>query len=280
MVATTRLEEHRAPSGLEELLTCSWAGIFDGERHDLVPDGCVDLVHRADGSLVVCGPESRGWSFRVPAGSCSAGVRLRPGVAPLLLDISGAELAERQIVLEAVSPDVFGRRLRARLGSVDDVEHRRELLLQAIVDRLADLDVERPPDVARALAELDRPVAVVASELGWSRRHLQRLAIHSVGLDPTTHRRVLRLDRAVRRLRRRPFEPVASVAAACGYCDQSHLSREAVAIAGSSPGRLRRPRSAGGTGTDAVPVDDGAPPPLSPQYKSRASDRRYGRPGN
>jgi AraC-like DNA-binding protein len=48
---------------------------------------------------------------------------------------------------------------------------------------------------------------------------------------------VLRFERACDLLR--AAVPPAQVAAAAGYCDQSHLNREFAALAGSSPVRWR-----------------------------------------
>ncbi|WP_374661799.1 helix-turn-helix domain-containing protein [Inhella sp.] len=78
----------------------------------------------------------------------------------------------------------------------------------------------------------------------------QRLHLHPVslargfrrrwGLSPSAYALSLRLDLAAARLRARPQEPVAEVAAACGFHDQAHLTRQFRAAYGQPPHRWRR----------------------------------------
>jgi transcriptional regulator GlxA family with amidase domain len=57
-----------------------------------------------------------------------------------------------------------------------------------------------------------------------------------VGLSPKTAARVIRFDRALGLLR--GGVPLAEVAAACGYYDQAHFTREFRALAETTPGRF------------------------------------------
>jgi AraC-like DNA-binding protein len=78
-------------------------------------------------------------------------------------------------------------------------------------------------------------VSRVASEVGYSRRHLGALFRRELGLAPKAAARVLRFERS-RRLIVRPERPtLADVAAVAGYYDQAHMSREWTDIAGCSP---------------------------------------------
>ena len=91
-------------------------------------------------------------------------------------------------------------------------------------------------------------VADLARELGCSRRHLARRVGEEVGLGPKAFARVLRFRRAAGRLADPSGPSPAAVAAACGYSDQAHLTREVTALAGLPPAALRaeaRPRAGG-----------------------------------
>lgn len=79
-------------------------------------------------------------------------------------------------------------------------------------------------------------VAVLAAEVGWSRRHLAGRFRHQVGLGPKEAARVLRFSRAVRLLGRAPS--ISDLAADAGYFDHSHLVREFHALAGCTPSQL------------------------------------------
>lgn len=118
-----------------------------------------------------------------------------------------------------------------------------------VADVLTDLLVAAPaapdPEVARAWSLLGAsagrlPVGALATEVGWSRRHLSRRFAAQVGLPPTVAGRVLRFRRAADLLVPPPGallreQRIADVAAGCGFADHAHLDREFAALAGCSP---------------------------------------------
>jgi AraC-like DNA-binding protein len=147
------------------------------------------------------------------------------------------ELAGRVVSLEELF-GLDGRRLHERLGEQADWGGRFQAMEAFLLARVA--RGPRPSPLAqRAFAELvgrsgDVRVGELAGELGCSRRHLHACLSEQAGVGPKTLARLLRFDAARRRLasgRRRPAE----VAAACGYYDESHLSREFRALAGRTP---------------------------------------------
>lgn len=82
-------------------------------------------------------------------------------------------------------------------------------------------------------------VADLAQRVGWTRQHLTRRFTDEFGLSPKLAARVVRFERARRMLQATPpFLSIAQVAAACGYFDQAHLTRDFVALAGCPPGQL------------------------------------------
>jgi len=84
------------------------------------------------------------------------------------------------------------------------------------------------------------PVATVAADVGWSRRHLAERFGALTGLTPKQAARIARFE-ATRRFLVRPHRPpLADIAARCGYADQAHLAREWRAMAGCSIGTWLR----------------------------------------
>lgn len=76
----------------------------------------------------------------------------------------------------------------------------------------------------------------LAAETAVSERHLRNRFRAEIGLTPKAAARVIRFDLARRRLAGRPGAPdLASLAADCGYADQSHLDREFAALAACTP---------------------------------------------
>lgn len=93
--------------------------------------------------------------------------------------------------------------------------------------------------VVRARLDADEPtLEELARELGTHASHLVRVFRREYGLPP--HRYVVgrRLDRARRLLL--DGLPIAEVATATGFHDQSHLTRHFRALLGTTPGAFRR----------------------------------------
>lgn len=80
-------------------------------------------------------------------------------------------------------------------------------------------------------------VADLVAETGCSDRHLANMMRRETGLTPKRAARVIRFDRARRALQRAGGQQLAEVAATCGYVDQSHMSRDFVAMADNPPAR-------------------------------------------
>jgi AraC-like DNA-binding protein len=154
-------------------------------------------------------------------------INLTPLGARMILGLPMRELtstaADMGDVLGAEGA-VLGERLsaladwRARFAALDAFFLRR--LLAAAPLR---------PDVVYAWSRLHAaagalPIARLCQELGCSRRHLAARFGEEVGLAPKAMARVLRFHRAVRLVA--GGEELAAVAAACGYYDQPHLTRE------------------------------------------------------
>lgn len=82
------------------------------------------------------------------------------------------------------------------------------------------------------------PVSELAGDLGWSTRHLAGRFGAEIGLSPKTAARVVRFDRARRRLQGeagRPGFTLSRLAAEAGYYDQAHLDRDFRGFAGCPP---------------------------------------------
>ncbi len=73
----------------------------------------------------------------------------------------------------------------------------------------------------------------LVTELGCSRRHLSSRFKEEIGITPKAYARVLRFERAMKRLL--AGEEPGDVAFACGYADQPHFNREFLAMAGVPP---------------------------------------------
>ena len=189
-------------------------------------------------------------------------VALRPLGARALLGLPAGELAELDLPAEAVLGGVCAElrdRVRAaagwpeRFAVLDEILLRRAGLRRAGLGRAglsrAGLSGAGPgpgiaPEVSWAWHELLRQgglirVSELAAGTGWSDRHLTSRFRTEIGLTPKAAARVIRFDRARKRLVRKLTAGgdylLADLAADCGYFDQAHLAREFRALAGCPP---------------------------------------------
>ena len=81
-----------------------------------------------------------------------------------------------------------------------------------------------------------RRITDVASDVGWSRRHLTVQLRAEIGIGAKDLARLARFHRA-RSLLLQAHPPLAELATICGYADQSHLTAEWRRFAGCTPGQ-------------------------------------------
>jgi AraC-like DNA-binding protein len=164
---------------------------------------------------------------------------LTPQGARMLLGVPLREVGRRVVALDALLPEADVARLRAA-----DTWDERFAQLDALLLRRLKTAPSPRPDVAYAWSRLEATdgavsVAQLCAELGCSRRHLSARFGDEVGLGPKAVARILRFQRATALLsdRARGAPPtLAEVAAASGFADQAHLTREFRAMAGVTPG--------------------------------------------
>ncbi len=270
--------EFAPPPRLRGLVECAWSATLGAgdpaHTHDVLPDGCMDLLW-IDGELIVAGPDTAPHAVRRAPGGTSVGLRFAPGALPGLLGVPAAALRDQRVPLAELHPRfarppaveahprppaVEAHPRRPAVGAdrrPPAVEaHRRPPAVKACpgtgptapVDLLAGIALALPGrGIDRAAAEVTSRigagagVAATADALGWTTRTLHRRCLESFGYGPAVLRRILRFRRAIALLC--AGVGVAEVAARAGYADQPHLSREMRSLAGTSPGQLTANRS-------------------------------------
>ena len=167
-------------------------------------------------------------------------VQLSPLVAAAVLHVSPVELDDRLIALD----EIWGadaERLRSRLVETDSWDLRFALVDDALVRRYRESH-RVDPEITDAWRRIRRtggqvPVAALAHGYGWSRTRFWSRFKNQVGVSPKRAARIVRFDRALRLVS--AGVSLAAVAADCGYADQSHLNRDFLEFAATTPGDLR-----------------------------------------
>lgn len=167
-------------------------------------------------------------------------VAVRPLGCRALLGLPAGELGGVDADLAAVVGDGPVARLRGALHDARTWPERFATVDRVLGEVLRDRSGDVHPAVAYAYDRIlatggDVAVGALAAEAGWSARHLTNRFRAEVGLRVKEAARVVRFDRARRRLH--TGARLADVAAATGYFDQAHLAREFRALAGVPPSR-------------------------------------------
>ncbi len=177
-------------------------------------------------------------------------VNFTPIGAHLFLGLPMDTLTNRVTELEDLC-GTMPRRLAAQLHEAPSWETRFRILDSVIGARLAEARVPSA-GVAWAWHKLHETggrlnIGTLATELGWSRKHLIAQFHEQIGLPPKVLARVLRFNRVIRLLDRDDEMSWVEIAQHCGYYDQAHLIKDFRQFAGSTPGEfLRRPPDGGG----------------------------------
>jgi len=222
------------------VVVCEWERVGHGE-FVVLPDGCVDLVWCSEGPSFVAGPDL-GPVEHAAAEITFVGVRLVTGAAASVLGADADALLDQRVDLDALW-GAAGSELAIRLDDSASNAVRREILANVVRRRLADADVDRAVmATARSLAVGDERVPDLADRAGLSHRQLHRRFVRQVGYAPKQFARVARFRRFLALAdAKRADRSLASLAAAAGYSDQAHLTRECRRLAGRTPRELLLP---------------------------------------
>ena len=166
----------------------------------VLPDGCMDIIN---GDVV--GSLSTLLIADIQPGEVAEGIRLRPGAFTALYGVPADELTDVRVPLR-------------------DVIRPRHLLEAA-------RDAERPDPLAAA-AMVEPDLKTLASETGYSQRHLRRRVLSATGHSP---RRLARIHRMQALLAAGRGESWSRRAAEFGFYDESHMINDIRALAGATP---------------------------------------------
>lgn len=237
MGGTQWYESVQAPEALAGFVACLWTAAPSGV-HRLIPDACVDLVCLSNGQLVLCGPELHSWTFQLPANMLGVGARFLPGVLNATFGVDMATICNRRVP----AAEVFGEGHATQI--VRNVEQQLAdgnlaPACEALGDVLASFGLrsDRTVTVLGALTSASPSIRVsdLAATLAMSERQLRRLCNRLIGYGPSTFTRIVRFHRFADLVVANPHWTIASLSAAAGYHDQSHLVRDCQSIARCSP---------------------------------------------
>jgi len=250
------LIRYRPAPPLDRYVECFWWSRRDAPQdhsEHMLPSGRAQLLFALHETPILCGPPTAGnsiaWTGSIvhgpqssyyvagpkPAGVC-VGVSFRAGAAGAVLGVSLRDLTDRHVAIT----DIWGRRgitLRDELMSATDPTE-----IFRILERSLSARIHRPllihPAVAHALSSQGL-IADAQRSSGYSPRHFIALFHAAVGLNPKYYYRLRRFNAAAAMMATRDGQSLSDIAAAAGYSDQAHLTRDFSDFAGVAPTRYR-----------------------------------------
>ncbi|MFC9995429.1 helix-turn-helix domain-containing protein [Nocardia sp. NPDC127526] len=254
---------HSAPEvfGGLEVVRCFGFDVREPEpvRRRKIPGGTVKLVFALDGVFdgraveptpLVVGLHDRGGTVEHSGRMVSVQVQLDPLTARRVLGVPLHELRNRAVDLaDVVGPSA--RQLAQRLAETGEWDARFRLVSEYLRERVE--ATERDGEILDAVRRLRRtrgavPVAALADEYGWSRRHFSRRFTDQVGLSPKSYGSLMRFSAALAALTTSGEHELSRIASELGYFDQSHLNRDFQRFAATTPGRLLSMSQSSNTG--------------------------------
>ncbi len=257
--------EFTPPPSLRPYLRCfwimedPWAGDARVER--VVPDGCVELVvhygapfarwvdaeAHVQPRAIVAGQLRTATHLEAtgPAGMVAA--RFEPWGAAAFVGDTLTALTDRVLDLGELWSD-DGPHLAEQMQDAGGDRERLALFVDLLQRRLParndDVDCMRAAAARIAAARGNLAVDHLARDLGWSRRHLERLFHEHVGLTAKTLCRIERFGHVVEALGQDATPRLADLALSLGYADQPHLARDFRSLAGVPISTYRREQHA------------------------------------
>ena len=242
--------EARPAPALAPHLLCRWVQVIpQGPTLPVavVPDGCVDLLWVGD-RLIVAGPDLTAAHPVLPPGDPVVAVRFRPGAAMRWLGLPMSEITGRQLDLSAFDRP-WARGLDDRIGEARTMAERMARLEAGLAGAAPEIGPPAP-EMALAFRWLGRGaeeagLAALRGRLGISERSLRRRCHEAFGYGPKSLDRILRFQRFLRLAVDGEEPGLSALAAAAGYADQAHLTREARRLSGLTPAAILGQLTAG-----------------------------------
>jgi AraC-like DNA-binding protein len=230
--------EYSPSADLREVVACTWVSVVERSRFGagtpIIPDGCSDILIFGDAAPFVVGPDTRVRWTELPSSAVITGIRLRPGAVRAVFGCPAQRLLDESALLHDLQPAPLG--FADKLARADTLQARHCALEHWVRRAIGALDPNDRAVLAtcRALSnDAHLPVASAAEATGWNARMLHRQFIAACGYGPKHLQRVMRVQAALRAAHRGSSLP--QIAAATGFSDQAHMTREFRALTGFTP---------------------------------------------
>ncbi len=233
-IQTGYVEFRESPTGCG--IYCLW--LLSGRPwsetfYKAIPDGLSDLiVDFRTGRSWLSGSLSAAIDIPILPQSKYAGVRFNPLFLSAITGIDAFEFTDRMLEFtpKGKLAEAIDRACDCRFDN-----RSRTLLIRTILSIVESKGYDfRLPKLWKCFLETENTINEIAQLAGLCQRQLHRVCCRDFGSSPKHIQRVMRLQKAMVSLALAE-QQLASIAAAAGYADQSHMSREFKSLTGHTP---------------------------------------------
>jgi len=240
-----RLIEYSPTNNLNEYIDSYW--FFRNNTGEIisfpvVPDGCSDIVFYLNNSnrlsdlenAFVTGIMETAKLVPIPHKMELFGVRFRPGVLSYLLKTDMSELKNKMCDLPRINKNIFK-------NLIQDNNAGDENIVESVNSKLTELlTKENFKDNFFIIMEIicENPeisINELSLKSGFSIKSLERIFNKRIGLSPKKFIRIMRFQKAHKRISNEGLADLVTVALSSGYFDQAHFNREYKKLVGFNP---------------------------------------------
>ena len=166
------------------------------------------------------------------------GLLVRPEAAACLLGDACGAIVNQVLPWAVVAGPAEAGRLEDAVGRAGTDADRLCALMASLRRALQPVARGRDQGYARLCTAVGAQGALAGEQLGLGRRQVERRCLAVLGVSPKQFQRMVRFRRALAMAVTGDAAGLAAVALDNGFYDQSHLAREARALAGAPLGQL------------------------------------------
>lgn len=261
----TDYRQYRPAAPLADFIECYWVHRSPGNplrQERLIPGGRVEMIFNfADpfrylihedtpgGHLITnvhfMGQRDQLFFGRHIGHTDMLGIRFKTGGLTAFTPVPVSSLLNRMIPAE----DVLGTATKEWEAALYEKKNDRDRLL--FLDRLflGMLGTRRhlPPEWHALRASLDlirnspegATLQAICHQTGWYYKKLERTFLKATGYTPKLYSRIVRFNKAIRRMHRQEDRSLTATAYECGYYDQAHFIKDFHRFAGATPGNFQ-----------------------------------------
>ena len=215
-----------------------------------IPDGCVDMLFEKDDSGLhgkVCGTVLENTIIDNKNNKEYFGVRFLPGVLPIIVDASMAELVEHQIDLNDL---ILDKDLLNRMEEAKSMQETIKIFLASYDACVAKKSIINHHEGAIKLVEFVKneifnsygniKIEEIAAKTGYTTRYINQLFNQFVGISPKTFSKIIKFQNVIQAINRNSSSTLTQLGIETGYYDQSHFIKDFKKFAALTPKDYRK----------------------------------------